>query len=206
MSKTHLNLMKAFLAGVLTISFTACSNLPGDKGSQGAVIGGVSGAAVGAAVGGEKHRVLGAIIGGALGAGGGYVIGANTDKITGKDTEGAEEAVKKSQEQPATAGDAELATTADINSDGFVTLDEVVAMKAAGFSDEKMVERLRATNQVFELNDQQKKYLRDHGVTDQLIGQMETINQPARDRLLGGDDVISSDPNKPASGRPGIRD
>ncbi len=67
----------------LALVLVGCENLPGDKQSQGAVIGGVSGAAVGAAVGGEKHRVLGAILGGALGAGGGYVIGANSDKILG---------------------------------------------------------------------------------------------------------------------------
>jgi len=118
-------------ASILPLLLTGCENLPGDKGSQGAVIGGVSGAAVGVAVGGEKHRVLEAIIGGAVGAGGGYVIGANSDKITGKDRDSAEKASQKSQQNPATPQDALNATTADLNSDGFVTLDEVVAMKQA---------------------------------------------------------------------------
>ena len=53
------------LLALAASSFVGCSNLPGNQETQGAVIGGVSGAAVGAAVGGERHRVLGAILGGA---------------------------------------------------------------------------------------------------------------------------------------------
>jgi hypothetical protein len=192
--------MNRFNSSVIILSLVAlcgagCANLPGDKGSQGAVIGGVSGAAVGAAVGG-KHRVLGAIIGGAVGAGGGYVIGANSDKITGKDRNSAEQAAKKSQENPATAQDALRATTADVNNDGFVTLDEVVALKQAGLTDQQMLERMRATDQVFELTEDQRKYLTDRGVSRSVVNQMESINQEKRDRLLNEQrDVISRDTN-----------
>jgi hypothetical protein len=186
------------LASLLGLLLPGCSNLPGDKGSQGAVIGGVSGAAVGAAVGGEKHRVLGALLGGALGAGGGYVIGANSDKITGKDRDSADVAAQKSQQNPASAEDALKATTADVNSDGFVTLDEVVAMKQAGLTDEQMLQRMRATDQVFELTAEQKKYLTDRGVSSSVVNQMEKINSEKRQELLGTrGDVIGRDRNKP---------
>ena len=47
-----------------------CSNLPGNKGTQGAVIGGLGGAAAGALIG-KKNRGIGALIGAAIGAGGG---------------------------------------------------------------------------------------------------------------------------------------
>ena len=104
---------------------------PGAKGTQGAVAGGAGGAAVGAAIGGEQHRLLGALIGGAAGAAGGYVVGANSDKILGKDHDSAQEAARRSQERPATAQEAMQATSADVNGDGFVTLDEVVAMREA---------------------------------------------------------------------------
>jgi hypothetical protein len=127
------------LSVILAISISGCSQLPGNKQQQGAVIGGASGAAIGAAI--TKNRALGAIIGGAVGAAGGYVIGANSDKILGKDKAGAEEAVRKSESTPATREDALKAATADVNSDGFVTLDEVVAMKEAGLSDEEMINR-----------------------------------------------------------------
>ncbi|MCI0744147.1 MAG: glycine zipper domain-containing protein [Verrucomicrobia subdivision 3 bacterium] len=172
------------VAGALLIAATGCENLPGDERSQGAVIGGVSGAAVGAAVGGAENRVLGALLGGAMGAGVGYLIGANWDKITGKDSAGAQAAAREAQSNPATVQDAQRATTADLNSDGFVTLDEVVAMEQAGFSDEKILQRLRATDQIFELTEQQKNHLRSRGVSEYVIAQLATINQNKREELL----------------------
>ena len=172
------------LAGTLLIAATGCENLPGDERAQGATIGGVSGAAVGAAVGGEGNRLLGALIGGVVGAGGGYLIGANWDKITGKDSAGAQAATREAQARPATVEDAQRATTADIDSDGFVTMDEVVAMERAGFSDQKIIDRLRATGQIFELTAEQKNYLRSRGVSDNVIAQLATINQDKRDELL----------------------
>jgi hypothetical protein len=172
-----------------------CSNLPGNKESQGAVIGGLGGAAAGAAVGGEKHRLLGAILGGALGAGGGYVIGANSDKIMGKDTQGATQAQQQAQQNPATVSQARNAATADINRDGFVTLDEVVALRQAGLSDSQMLSKLRATDQVFELTSEQEKYLRDNGVSQNVISQMEAINQDRRQQILNQrGDVIGRSP------------
>lgn len=180
------------LAGTLLIAATGCENLPGDERAQGATIGGVSGAAVGAAVGGE-NRLLGALLGGAIGAGGGYLIGANWDKIRGRDSEGARQATREAQAQPATVEDAQRATTADLDSDGFVTMDELVAMERAGFSDEKILERLRATGQVFELTTEQKNYLRSRGVSDRVITELASINQR--------EDVLHSDSQNQVIGR-----
>jgi hypothetical protein len=184
------------LAATLLLGAVGCKELPGSKESQGAVIGGVSGAAVGAAVGGEKHRLLGALLGGALGAGGGYVIGANSDKIMGNDTNAAARAVQNSTQNPATPAQARTAATADINGDGFVTLDEVVAMKQAGLTDAQMLAKLQATDQVFELTPDQQKYLMDHGVSQAVISAMQTINQNKKQQLLNQrGDVIGRNPN-----------
>src|SRR5690242_3215606 len=71
MRVTKLNPFHALLALILALGITSCQNLPGSKGSQGAVIGGLGGAAAGAAIG---HSALGALLGGALGAGAGYII------------------------------------------------------------------------------------------------------------------------------------
>lgn len=163
----------------------ACDSLPGSKGQQGAVIGGVGGAAAGAIIAKDKP-LLGGLIGGVAGAAGGYLIGANWDKITGKDTHAAEQAVQKSQTSPATAQDARNATTADINNDGFVTLDEVVAMKQAGFSEDEMIKRLQATGQVFDLSPQNEQDLRNQGVTQKVIDGMKAMNreQPATGQVL----------------------
>ena len=169
------------------LALVGCSNLPGNEKQQGAVIGGASGAAVGAAVS-SHNRALGAIIGGAVGAAGGYVVGANKDKIFGKDHEAADQAA---QQNPATAEQARTATTADLNNDGFVTLDEVVAMRQAGLSDDQMIQRLRATGQVFNLTEEQQRYLVDRGVSQNVIAQMPTLNQnPAAVSQGPSDSVI----------------
>lgn len=171
-----LALIGAFLVG--------CENLPGNKGTQGAVIGGASGAAVGAAVGGEKNRAAGVILGGVLGAAGGYVLGANSDKILGKDKDSAESAGKRARTTPVTAEQAKSARTADVNNDGFVTLDEVTALTDAGLSDREILNRLEATGQIFDLTAEGKQFLRDKGVSENVIRQMQNLNQERRELML----------------------
>lgn len=176
---------------VLVFGLVGCSSLPGNEKQQGAVIGGATGAAVGAAV--TKNRALGAVIGGAVGAAGGYVIGANKDKILGKDSQEAEEASRKAEQAPVTAQEAKTSTDADVNNDGFVTLDEVVALKNANLADDQIIERLRATKQVFELTSEQKQYLLGKGVSQNVIDQLDTLNRDLKDQLPS-DSVISQKP------------
>jgi hypothetical protein len=136
---------------------------------------------------------LGALIGGLLGAGGGYLVGANVDKITGKDKESAQRASTEAQRNPATAEAARTATTADLNTDGFVTMDELVAMEKAGLQDEEILRRLRASNQVFELTSQQRQFLLNNGLSRNVVDQLETLNREQREQVLQSstrDDVI----------------
>lgn len=177
---------------------TGCRQLPGTPEQQGAVIGGTGGAIAGAAV--SENKLLGALIGGAVGAGGGYLIGANRDRIVGKDRDAAQRAVENAQTNPATAEQARYALTADVNLDGFVTLDEVTAMKDAGISDEEILKRLRATDQVFELTPEQEKQLLNRGLSRSTVTEMRHINRETRERLLRGDsdDVISRPAPTPA--------
>jgi hypothetical protein len=178
------NVTSLLVVGLSAISLVGCKDLPGSKGTQGAVIGGAGGATVGALVGGEHHRLLGALVGGAVGAGGGYLIGANSDHITGHNHSGAEKAARSAQEHPATAQDAARASTADLNGDGFVTMDEVAAMRDAGLSDAQMLQRLQATGQVFELTPEQRQFLLNRGVSQYVVDQMPNLNRETRDRLL----------------------
>lgn len=163
------------VASSIFFSFSGCSNLPGSPGQQGAVVGGASGAAVGAAV--SQNRALGAVIGGAVGAAGGYVVGHNKDKILGHDND-ANAASKKAQERPVTPEQARTATTADVNGDGYVTMDEIAALKAGGLSDEEMIQRLEATGQVFTLTEDQQRVLLTQGVTQHVIDEMLKMNRP----------------------------
>jgi hypothetical protein len=166
--------------GLLLSALPGCENLPGGPKEQGTVAGGVGGAIAGAAIGGKNNRLLGALIGGAVGAGGGYLIGANWDKISGKDKEGASKAEQNARANPASAKDVDRSSTADLNNDGFVTLDEVVAQSDAGLSTKDQIRRLRATQQYFELTDQQEKYLRDHGVSSDVVVAMRDMNRDTR--------------------------
>jgi hypothetical protein len=194
------NMLKFAWVTLSALALVGCSNLPGSKGTQGAVVGGASGATVGALIGGEHHRLLGAILGGAAGTAGGYVVGANSDRILGRDTNSAEKAARRSQQQPATAQDVMKTATADLNGDGFVTLDEVVAMRDAGLNDAQMLDRMRATGQVFELTPEQRQYLLNRNVSPFVVDQMESINQGTRDRLLGDQRVGSPSVMSPPIG------
>jgi hypothetical protein len=165
-----------------SLSLAGCENLPGNAKQQGAVIGGAGGAAIGAAVA-KNNRLLGALIGGALGAGGGYLIGANKDKITGGDKDKTrDEAIQASQraeQNPARAEDVNNTRTADLNNDGFVTLDEVVALRNANLSDREILDRLERTDQVFELTPWQEDYLQQRGVSRSVINEMRSLNRDA---------------------------
>lgn len=184
------------MAGSFVSLQSGCEDLPGSRTEQATVIGGAAGAGIGAVIA-EENRLLGALIGGLLGAGGGYLIGAETDWFEDDDEEEVRSevrtAVDEAQTNPATAEEARRATTADINRDGFVTLDEVIAMDRAGFSDDEMLDRLEATGQIFDLNSDQRQVLRDAGISNDVIDQMQDINRAQRDRYLAGDDddVIS---------------
>jgi hypothetical protein len=170
--------------GLIGTLITGCESLPGNKQTQGAVIGGATGAAAGAVIGGEKNRAAGAILGGVLGAAGGYVIGANSDKILGRDKDSAETVGRRAQTAPVTVEQARTARTADVNSDGYVTLDEVVAMKDAGLSDRDMLNRLEATGQIFDLSTESQQYLRDRGISETVIRDMQNLNHARRQQLM----------------------
>ena len=183
-------------ASLVAAPMAGCEDLPGSDEQQGAVIGGLGGAAAGALIGGSDNRLLGALIGGAVGAGGGYLIGANKDKILGEDEEEAREAVERAERDPVTAAEARAATTADVNADGFVTLDEVVALEEAGMNDRQILQRLEATDQVFELTRDQQDYLTDRGISENVVNRMEDINQDIREDLLRErEGVISRTPD-----------
>jgi hypothetical protein len=157
-------------------ALTGCENLPGNKQTQGAVIGGAGGALAGAAIG-KHNRLVGGLIGGALGAGGGYLIGSAMHKNDEKHHDEAIKASDRDRDNPPTSRDVDQARTADLNNDGYVTLNEVVAMQKAGLSRSDMIRRLEDTGQVFQLSSEQESYLRDRGVDDEVIRAMRSMNQ-----------------------------
>ena len=154
--------------GLVCVGLAGCSSAPGSGKQQGAVIGGATGAAVGASV--TKNRALGAVIGGAVGAAGGYVVGGKTGHLD-KDKNGNPTPPPDSVEHRATGA------TADANNDGFVTLDEIVAMEKDGITDDEMVRRMQATGLTFDLNEEQKKFLTERGVSLYVIDRLPELNR-----------------------------
>src|SRR5690606_25338581 len=125
------------------------------------------------------------------GAAGGYLLGANADKIIGRDKDAAQAAVNNAQREPATASQARNSSSADLNSDGFVTMDEIVALREANLTDEQIILRLRATDQVFDLTPSQENELLTRGISNEVIDAMKEVNREERQRLLRQtDDVI----------------
>ena len=80
-----------------------------------------------------------------------------------------------------------------MNSDGFVTLDEVVALEQAGLTDDQIIDRLRATNQVFDLTEEQRRYLLDRRVSQDIVNRLATLNQTGVTQP--NDSVISGRPS-----------
>lgn len=172
----------AFLAG--------CDEAPGTAEQQGAAVGGVGGALAGYSLS-EDNRALGALIGALVGAGGGYVVGGQLDKSE----EEAQEAAEEARQNPATVEEARDSETADLDGNGFVTMDELKAMEAAGLTDEEIVDRARETGQVFQFSDSQTQELADAGIDRDTIAQIERVNrEQLREQEEDPGDRISSEP------------
>jgi hypothetical protein len=170
---------------LLALPLGSCESLPGTRTQQSTAIGAAAGAAGGALIAGEGNRLVGALIGGAVGAGAGYLLGAKTDWFSRDDgDEHARAAIDAAHTRPATVGQVAKASTADLNADGFVTFDEIVAMDRAGLDDAKMIQRLRATGQVFDVTPAQRDALTEAGVSPVVVAEMPRINQAEKNRVL----------------------
>jgi len=167
-------LSAACLAGCETLS----SGQAGAFGGMGTQL-----AAAGIVTDPTSHPVS-TLLGGSLGFGGGYVVGVSPEKLDGKarsdDRDDALRANDRAERNPAEVEDVAAAQSADVNADGFVTLDEIIAMERAGLSDEEEIARLRGTGEVFELSTQQERYLEDRGISLAVIRAIEQMGGPSR--------------------------
>lgn len=113
-----------------------------------------------------------------FGAAGGWLIAASPENLARHSAAGADEANRRAEQRPASPADVGAAPSADLNQDGFVTVDEVLAMKRAGLTDPQMINRLQATGQVFSVTDHQQQYLRDRGIDQGVIDAMRALKGP----------------------------
>ncbi|MDB5353636.1 MAG: hypothetical protein JWN24_89 [Phycisphaerales bacterium] len=136
----------------------------------------------------ERRKVFAELTGGELGEGGGYLIGVPPDKASGVKSADAINASRSAEQSPARPEDVRKSTTADLNGDGFVTLDEVVAMKRAGLRDDEIIARLRNANELYRVTPEQERYLTDRGISGAVVQALEQMNHepPGTARVASG--------------------
>jgi len=86
---------------------------------------------------GRRSPVSGAVAGAAGGAVVGAIIGSSKDKQEAD----RKRAIEAASNDPALASAVVQGGTADLNDDGFVTIDEIVAMQEAGLADDEILDR-----------------------------------------------------------------
>jgi hypothetical protein len=181
----------------------SCANQSGHAKHPGTQPGDAGATTAGAPLARNDHLIAD-LLGGSLGAGGGFLIGVSRDKIEQDKARARADAIKASQraeKNPAKPEQVDKATTADLNDDGFVTIDEVVAMRQANLNDPQMLQRLQQTGEIFELTEYQQDYLRTRGVTDNVIHQLPTLNQDAARTASDADRPRDATPNVAAATR-----
>lgn len=149
-------MVKKILALLLCFSFAfiglGCQNTK-TKAVEGAVIGGVLGAAAGGIIGHQGHHgAEGAAIGAAIGAIGGGVIGAQMPK----------------EQQAQTAGTAQEAANPEQ-----MSILQVVELSKKGTAENAIIEKIRSTNSKFNLSPADIEYLKKEGVSQKVIDAMQ---------------------------------
>jgi len=159
-----------------------CETLPTDQAAALSGIGAELAAA--GAVTGERGHPVSMLLGGSLGIGGGYVIGLRPEKLDEQARDiHREEALRANdcaERNPAGVEDVVASPSADVNADGFVTVDEIIAMERAGLSDEEEIARLKTSGQVFEVSPQQERYLEDRGISLAVVRAIEQMGSTPR--------------------------
>jgi hypothetical protein len=121
---------------------------------------------------GSRQAALAALAAQVGGPGGGWIIAAKPNLIDQHSLGSAQAANRQAEQQPAGPADVEKSDNCDLNGDGFVTMDEILALKRAGLSTEQLTARVTRTPEIFSLTDRQQQYLRDRGIAQGVIGAM----------------------------------
>jgi uncharacterized protein YcfJ len=134
---------------------SACQNTQ-TRATEGAVVGGVLGAAAGGIIGHQSHH-------GAEGAGIGAAVGVISGAIIGIQI----------QKQPAQTGQAAPATqTASSNQ---MTIQQVVDLTKQGAHEAVIIDKIHLSNSKFTLTPEDIAYLKQQGVSQKVIDAMQGL-------------------------------
>ena len=195
------NASRTLVSGSLCAVLSASLALSGceTNAKTGAAVGGGGGAVAGGAAAGATAGApvagVGAVVGAGAGALGGAIIGAAKDRSNEQRTR----ANEVSERSPALASAVISGGNADLNNDGFVTTDEIIAMHKAGLNDDEIVARSRSTQQIFQLSSDQEHRLLEAGLRPQTVARLRTLNAELAEPANAG--VIKSDTPTPPPSR-----
>ncbi|MFW6060404.1 MAG: hypothetical protein ACODAQ_09490 [Phycisphaeraceae bacterium] len=133
-----------------------------------------------------ENQLMGILVSGTVEAGGGYILGAAPDRLNGEDRDRrlARQAVEKTRNDPATVDDVRNAPTADLNRDGLITTDELIALADTGLAPDALLRRLEVTGYVFQVSPGQQDYLLAHDIDRTVVAELPRLNRTAKQRLL----------------------
>lgn len=178
------------LSALLALTLAGCANLPYSPKTEAAVAGAAAGAAASALLTDDEGG-MGTIVGALAGAGLGYVLASETDWFTNNQSQESHhhhsssshkrasflEHLATARVQPATVASVYTDNDADLNGDGLVTMDEIVAMAHSDLSEDQVIARLKATEQVFFVSASQRQRLMSYGVSRDVVAQLEALDQ-----------------------------
>lgn len=124
---------------------------------KGMGIGGALGAGTGALIGSASgHAGKGALIGGAVGALGGALVGNDADK------------------QEKRQAEAQLAAAQQVR--GSLSLPDVISMSQQHVNDAVIINQIRSSGTVYNLNASDVEYLKANGVSDAVVMEMQSTH------------------------------
>jgi hypothetical protein len=160
------------LTGVLLPALLACGCQSMNNTEKGAVAGGGIGAGVGALIGhATGHTGAGALIGGATGALVGGAVGNDIDKEKAK------------QERIAAATQLQLT--------------DVASMAQQHIGDNLIINQIRTSGSVYHLNADQIVWLKQQGVSDVVISEMQATAYRVPRRVYTAEPVVVYEPPPP---------
>lgn len=147
---------RRFVIGLLfvTVILVGCESMGPDT-KMGTGIGAVTGSVLGGVVGHQTgHGVEGALIGGAVGAGAGALIGSGMDDKN------------KAKEQQAVAANP-----------AHVSILKVIELTSKGTPDDVIIDEIRSTNSVYDMDATTVQYLKDNKVSDKVVSYMSSTKK-----------------------------
>ncbi len=148
---------KLLIASLLLLSTTGCSGMNNTQ--TDALGGGILGAGLGALLAGPRHALAGAAIGGAVGAGTGALVGNSQDQRD-----------QRRQDSAIAAANAQAARQ--------MSLTDIIQMTQQKVPDQIIVNQMNSTGSWFDLRTDDILYLRQQGVSDYIVSQMQVRRGP----------------------------